>query len=496
MTNLKTTGVTPIQPIHNISTKKPAATAGFKGTHQVTPKKVVLTEEQKEVQRMIIMQTQDRKFAPVEDSEYQKVVTYVSAGNGMFRVRKTPVALFITKEHSNGVPGLPDMEEGVRLLIPKIPFKYIHQIITFYRDVNAKDKTEACANFYWNDRNVAIPNYDGLTVDGQLVMFVPFQRNSGAQTDFESGYHTRGEEVDWMRENLTPLLETHSHNTMDAFWSGTDNANETRPQFYLVLGHIASEKIHLEFRWCEGPNKQKINTTELIEWPQMEYSETTRKIKETKVTLLGGATEYSTSAVLSGLSEDNSVTQTEEESDTKTSTVDYMGPFSDAEYPETWLTVQHGKQAYTAPTYPRYGTGYPYAKKGTPVYEQGQLTIDGSNGWDDWEEQWGEPTNLYRKQSKPLAQKNRAELIAKQEAFLNLLKNDKLKISLDEQGPESDNSEISELLDELKNVITKVLLEDEGYTFSRVLVEIVDDLQESDIEDDLLSLDLGDGLPL
>lgn len=331
------------------------------------PKPVELTPELIAFQQKFLAETQDRKFAPV--AEYEKEVTIVSAGNGIFRVRKTPVALFIQKISDAKIPGVPDMKEEAILLVPKIPMKYIVQILTFYRDVHAKDKTEACANFYWNHNNVPVPNYDGVVQDGQLIVFCPFQRNSSAETNFESGVNTRGEEIAWFRQNMSPLLETHSHHTMDAFWSGTDDSNENYPQFYLVLGKITSDQIRFEFRWCEGDKKMnKLSPSLLIDWPQI--TQVQEKFETTKTTITVSSLEGSflPESIVSDLDQNASYSQEAiGEVKTETLTKDYDGPFERAEYPSEWLEKQH-HPSFVAYNYGGFYGGTAAGKKsvGTP----------------------------------------------------------------------------------------------------------------------------------
>jgi len=158
-----------------------------------------------------------KHFGPQDPEAYDKPTNIVVAKNGVFRVVKTPVALFITQiaevKKDQQIPGLPEMKEGVQLLIPKIPFKYWLQTLSFYRDVYNKDKTEASVLFFWNHDNVELPTHytdntpvKGLTQDGQLIIYCPRQKNSSGLSDF-----TGDGMVNWLREHTTPLLETHSH---------------------------------------------------------------------------------------------------------------------------------------------------------------------------------------------------------------------------------------------------------------------------------------------
>lgn len=153
----------------------------------------------------------------------QKPTNIVTAGNGVFRVIQKDIGAFVTKIADGKIPGVAEMQEGVELQIPKIPFKYWLQVLSFYKDVNAKDGTEASVIFFWNTNNVQIPtHYDptptqaakgeagapikGLTQDGQLIIYCPIQKNSGSLSNFSEDTM-----VDWLRTHTAQLCETHSH---------------------------------------------------------------------------------------------------------------------------------------------------------------------------------------------------------------------------------------------------------------------------------------------
>lgn len=160
------------------------------------------------LEEMVAAQLTDRRFSPVSYEDLTKKVTYVTARNGMFKVTKTAIGLFkeLIQKFDSPIIGLPDMEPGVDLVIPKIPMKNIIEALSFYRDVNKQDKTEASVLFFWNANDVALPNIPGLRAEGKLVTYCPVQVNSSTLSDF-----TKDEHVDWMRDNLSLLLETHSH---------------------------------------------------------------------------------------------------------------------------------------------------------------------------------------------------------------------------------------------------------------------------------------------
>lgn len=269
----------------------------------------------------------------------EKPTNIVFASNGIFRVVKTPIALFKTKigdtTSKEQILGVEAMTAGPELLIPKIPFRYLQMILSWYRDVNTQDRTEASVLFFWNYNNVALPveyadgkAIDGLLVDGQLVLYCPKQRNSGGLSEFHMDTM-----VPWLRENLALLCETHSHNTMGAFFSGTDDANENATQFYGVWGKVTDNEPAFAFRYVCGDQKIQIAPDALFEWPkrtirtievtEIEGQEPVEVLKEEKVELL-------------------------------------KGPFPQIDYPEDWMP-QHTKAVVITPSYG--GTSrYPYSQ--------------------------------------------------------------------------------------------------------------------------------------
>lgn len=301
--------------------------------------------------KQIAMQTTGFHVGPQEPEVYgQKPTNIVFAENGTYRVVKTPVGIFKSQigeyKKEIDVPGVEAVSPDPELLIPKIPFKYIQMILSFYRDVNTKDGTEASVLFFWNHNNVALPTHyadgsevKGLLVDGQLVIYCPKQKNSAGLSEFHMDAV-----VAHLRKDLALLMETHSHNTMDAFFSGTDDANENATQFYAVWGRVTSKEPAFAFRYVCGETKQPIDPSVLIDWPMA-------RTVTTKTTYVAGQEPIVEEEVV------------EER---------LKGPFEQIDYPEDWMP-QHTK-AYVAPvsSYRTGGGATPYA--------------GGTNAWGAWDE--------------------------------------------------------------------------------------------------------------
>lgn len=287
-----------------------------------------------------------------------KKINYITAANGTFRVEKTATAIFKVKisENKKPIPGLNVMEEGVELLIPKIPFKFLQQALSFYTDVYDKDQTEASLLFFWNGENKAIArkysdgtDVKGLFVEGQLVIYVPRQKNNGTLSEFHADPM-----VDWLRNNLSLLAETHSHHTMGAFFSGTDDANENATQFYGVWGKIKDREPQFAFRYVSGDAKVECCPSILFDWPMV--------TERTTVELTADVEGFEPQCFVD---------------ETKTL---FKGPFPKIEYPSDWMG-QHSK-SYVAPA---GGKGnYNWGKKNSQS-KTGKRSLGGASRWNDYE---------------------------------------------------------------------------------------------------------------
>jgi hypothetical protein len=65
---------------------------------------------------------------------------------------------------------------------------------------------------------------------------------------------------------MVPVMELHSHNSMAAFWSGTDDAHERANQFYMVMGKLDST-LEYKVRFCAGGKFVDTNLFTIVEPP-------------------------------------------------------------------------------------------------------------------------------------------------------------------------------------------------------------------------------------
>ena len=120
---------------------------------------------------------------------------------------------------------------------------------------------------------------------------------------------------------------------MNAFFSGTDDANENATQFYGVWGKVTDANPMFAFRWVCGDQKIQVAPDVLFDWPH-------KVIKTIEVTEIPGQEPIQVIK--------------EEKSEL------IKGPFEHVDYPEDWMP-QHTKAVVITPSYGG-NSRYPYGK--------------------------------------------------------------------------------------------------------------------------------------
>lgn len=199
---------------------------------------------------------------------YSGIATsHIVAGNGIFTYAKTKLATKCVRDTKYTInKDLPELESYITFNenLPKIPLEAFYSMLAFYKMIYDKDQTEAQMNFYWNEHNISelqlednsvkLNEIKGLKDWGHgLISYVPVQINSGALTSVDNDTV-----YDELRRQMMPFVETHSHNTMAAFKSSTDEANSYADELQLVIGRITSDQFDF-YNWVTIRGKQYDN---------------------------------------------------------------------------------------------------------------------------------------------------------------------------------------------------------------------------------------------
>ena len=95
--------------------------------------------------------------------------------------------------------------------------------------------------------------------DEKYEVFVPQQRVTA-----HSVYATMPEVED---DNYTPVMEIHSHNKMNAFFSEIDNEDEKATRIYAVVGNLDMLFPRIKMRISVGGKFVEINPADAFEMP-------------------------------------------------------------------------------------------------------------------------------------------------------------------------------------------------------------------------------------
>lgn len=128
----------------------------------------------------------------------------------------------------------------------KIPGHLLDEIVDFFKAVMVvkKAENEAMAHILWNEK-------DKDSDDKGYRIAIPNQTVSKASVRYENDHIEKGDVI---------VLDIHSHNTMGAFFSGTDDGDDKKGLFFSgVVGNLNWREP--EFKWRLNINDVKIEAS-------------------------------------------------------------------------------------------------------------------------------------------------------------------------------------------------------------------------------------------
>lgn len=181
------------------------------------------------------------------------IKTTILAGNGIFEKQKSWIGESVKQVSDYKFAGLPEMEETISVTsedLPKIPAEAIRYVIKWYRDTTKSTGKEAQINFY-NAKGKRTLNVNGVEKNledikgvhfwtDELFSYTPKQDNSSALTAVDND-----DVYDALNKYIGMYVETHSHNSMQAFASCTDLANSKVDGLQLVFGQFNTSTVQM-----------------------------------------------------------------------------------------------------------------------------------------------------------------------------------------------------------------------------------------------------------
>lgn len=228
----------------------------------VSQSTVTMTEAQKlDAQIEMFKCLSSVQFGRLKEEECTALNNYFIQGEMMHLVHKNRIGLFGVKVSDTGLQGCPTTISApafVKLYVPKIPEKIYRQIIGFFREVMKEhSNSEAFAQVYWD------------SVENEYVVHIPEQKVSGARVAYDSS--TNLDRVD--SERYIFVFECHSHNSMQAFFSGVDDADEKETRIYGVFGELDQDKHAEKFRIVVAGKYISISAGQIFDLKQPEEAD-------------------------------------------------------------------------------------------------------------------------------------------------------------------------------------------------------------------------------
>jgi hypothetical protein len=147
--------------------------------------------------------------------------------DGIWERRKTELGYFTYQKHKFDILGLNTCGSfDFQMVLPKIPLGFFDAIKDFFTIVCEKWDDEVMVQVFWKKS------------EERYYIFVPEQKVSKASIIFDRN-HSLMQNTDFLW-----VMDYHSHNSMAAFWSGTDNGDEISPRLYGVFGTLNKDPTY------------------------------------------------------------------------------------------------------------------------------------------------------------------------------------------------------------------------------------------------------------
>ena len=185
-------------------------------------------------------------FTNLDDaSKSKKIISIVPSRDGrVYEIRNTEIGLFVTR--TKEVEELDSIVPCFRMRLPKIPKDMLQQIVTFFRSFIQKGRiVEAMVNLLW-DR-----------LDEKYFIHIPEQVVS------KTTVNALPYELDDAR--FLHVADIHSHNTMSAKFSSTDNEDEKATRLYIVIGKLDRYFPEISIRISNGGKFHEIHPSDVLE---------------------------------------------------------------------------------------------------------------------------------------------------------------------------------------------------------------------------------------
>ena len=196
--------------------------------------------------------------------------------DGIYERRNTEIGAFTYKFGDMKLPYLShlgDGQTGFTFTLPKPGYGILLSIADFFLDIMQRlSDAEVMVQLYWDKE------------ESKYFLYVPEQKVQKATIAA-----THSQELQGNPQRYIWVLDIHSHNTMGAFFSGTDSADEISTRVFGVMGQISkgtTQRVNFTCKWRAGVNGKFVELTaediwdmdnlELMPVPEADYAKVQR----------------------------------------------------------------------------------------------------------------------------------------------------------------------------------------------------------------------------
>ena len=196
--------------------------------------------------------------------------------DGIYERRNTEIGAFTYKFGDMKLPYLShlgDGQTGFTFTLPKPGYGILLSIADFFLDIMQRlSDAEVMVQLYWDKE------------ESKYFLYVPEQKVQKATIAA-----THSQELQGNPQRYIWVLDIHSHNTMGAFFSGTDSADEISTRVFGVMGQISkgtTQPVNFTCKWRAGVNGKFVELTaadiwdmdnvELMPVPEEDYAKVQR----------------------------------------------------------------------------------------------------------------------------------------------------------------------------------------------------------------------------
>ena len=181
-----------------------------------------------------------------------KLISLFPARDGnVYEMRNNEMGKFTTRSVGNSM--LSEARAGFTPALPLISFKQLFEIISFFKLMAQDGNNEALANIYWDKQ------------EKMYITDIP-QQTVGI-------FSVKGEiNPAYDNDRYIHYMDVHSHNTMNAFFSATDDDDEKATRVYAVVGKVLNYFPEIKVRISNGGTFHEIAPSVVFE----EYNRMTK----------------------------------------------------------------------------------------------------------------------------------------------------------------------------------------------------------------------------